>query len=427
MNWMKWIMGGLSITLLVFFASCSEDGPTENQAPSIGNVPDKITFMNRPINNIEVQVTDPDTQIDQVSLVATSDDQDLIPDANIEIEGSGNNRLMTITPADESIGETIIELTADDGQAQSTQTFKVTVNQPPSTWSKQNSGITNTLNALFFLGDTIGWAVGSGETILKTIDGGDNWTNIDAGNLMQELKDVAFIGEFYGWIVGHHSENQDVTGKILFSDNGGVSWIEQQAYPDPLNSIFASQTTRVWAVGDNGLVTVSANSGQSWTHDYVSGNENLYTVFFLDEELGWAAGENASIYVTQDGGQNWIQLRGNGAVNFNSIFFIDEFTGWVCGSSNTLLKTETGGLSWSDFQPGTGFPEDDWQGIYFIDENKGWLIGRTGRVFRSVDGGASWDFDGTTEVVKNLNAIQMMDEFTGYIAGEEGVIMKYDQ
>jgi photosystem II stability/assembly factor-like uncharacterized protein len=412
-------------TLLIFI-SCSDDNPSENQAPSINPIPDKITFTNRQVSPFEITVSDPDTEISQVSLTAVSEDQILLPDANIEIEGSGSNRLTIITPADDEIGFTVIEVTADDGQSTSTQSFSLTVNQAPSTWQLQNSGTTNALNSLYIMGDSLGWIVGSQETILKTIDGGDNWQENTPGDLMQDLKDIMFSGICCGWIVGHHNEEGTIGGKVLYSLDLGETWEENISFPYPLNSVFASQSSLTWVAGENGFIAFSSNSGQSWIYTNTSGNENINSIFFIDDDIGWVVGDNASIYTSEDSGENWNALIVNGSFDLNDVFFIDELTGWACGSLNTLIKTTNGGLSWINFKPSIGFPEDNWQGIYFIDKNTGWMIGRNGRIFISVDGGASWNYNGNSEIGTNLRSIVMIDQYTGYIVGEEGTILKYN-
>ncbi|MBK9098055.1 MAG: T9SS type A sorting domain-containing protein [bacterium] len=73
--------------------------------------------------------------------------------------------------------------------------------------------------------------------ILKTVDGGINWNEQYAGNGV--LNSIFFINDTTGWAVGD-------SGKILFTENGGVTSIKEnqlnavefalsQNYPNPFN------------------------------------------------------------------------------------------------------------------------------------------------------------------------------------------------
>lgn len=81
-----------------------------------------------------------DTETPAASLVVTasSSNTTLIPNqpANLQLAGSGANRTITVTPAQDAVGSSVITLTVTDGGgATATDTFTVTVNQvndPPS-------------------------------------------------------------------------------------------------------------------------------------------------------------------------------------------------------------------------------------------------------------------------------------------------------
>ena len=69
---------------------------------------------------------------------------------------------------------------------------------------------------LYFHRPQLGWAVGSGGTILKTVDGGKKWRKI-ASSTTASLSAVFFLDEKQGWIVG-------ANGTILRSHDGGNTW-----------------------------------------------------------------------------------------------------------------------------------------------------------------------------------------------------------
>ena len=81
-----------------------------------------------------------------------------------------------------------------------------------STWTQQNSGTTETLNDIEFVGagsDT-GAVVGNKGTLLNTTDGGNSWTKQDLGTTYN-LNDVTYDTRGYIWIAGDNG--------ILFTNN----------------------------------------------------------------------------------------------------------------------------------------------------------------------------------------------------------------
>lgn len=62
----------------------------------------------------------------------------------------------------------------------------------------------------------------------------------------------------------------------------------------------------------------------------------------------------------------------------------------------------------------------------FVDENYGWIAGQNGKLLKTINGGASWE-ELTIEVAgsfPNLSAISFMDQYTGLVSTSEGVILK---
>ena len=76
-----------------------------------------------------------------------------------------------------------------------------------------------TLFGLHFRSARLGWAVGSGGTILKTVDGGKRWKKITSSPAVL-LTNVFFIDDKQGWVTG-------ASGTIRMSRDGGETWIPQ--------------------------------------------------------------------------------------------------------------------------------------------------------------------------------------------------------
>ncbi|RKX99310.1 hypothetical protein DRP77_13540, partial [Candidatus Poribacteria bacterium] len=69
------------------------------------------------------------------------------------------------------------------------------------TWEKQYSGVKNSLKAVYFLNENVGWVVGGEGTILATRDGGRRWAKRFSGT-KYNLNAIHFPDPKHGWIVG---------------------------------------------------------------------------------------------------------------------------------------------------------------------------------------------------------------------------------
>jgi len=100
----------------------------QNDVPTITDVQNQTTPFNTPIVDLPFVIGDVDNDVAAFQPTATSDNQGLIPDANIVVEGTGANRTVTITPVSSQSGTALITLTVSDGAGgTTTDTFQVTV------------------------------------------------------------------------------------------------------------------------------------------------------------------------------------------------------------------------------------------------------------------------------------------------------------
>ncbi|MFM7840739.1 MAG: WD40/YVTN/BNR-like repeat-containing protein, partial [Nitrospira sp.] len=83
----------------------------------------------------------------------------------------------------------------------------------------QKSGTAVPCLGVQFRDTRLGWTVGAGGTILKTIDGGVKWKPVVSGTTAL-LTGVSFPDKQKGWVVG-------ANGTILHSSDGGSTWRPQ--------------------------------------------------------------------------------------------------------------------------------------------------------------------------------------------------------
>jgi photosystem II stability/assembly factor-like uncharacterized protein len=153
------------------------------------------------------------------------------------------------------------------------------------------------LFSVHFKDNNIGWAVGEYGTILKTTNGGTNWTTYTSGTIAS-LWSVHFTDNNTGWVVGS-------VGTIIKTTNGGTNWTAQ-------------------------------SSGNTYS---------LFSVHFTDNTTGWAVGYWGTILKTTNGGTNWTAYTSGTIASLWSVHFTDNNTGWAVGSVGTILKTTNGGVT----------------------------------------------------------------------------------
>jgi len=113
----------------------------------------------------------------------------------------------------------------------------------------------------------------------------------------------------------------------------------------------------------------------------------LYSVYFVNNEIGYIAGEgigSGTILKTTNGGLNWI-IQNSGTANaLYTLYFCNENTGYVVGGAGTILKTIDGGTNWTSQYSGTSnllFT------VYFSDPNIGYVAGDNGTILMTTNGG----------------------------------------
>jgi photosystem II stability/assembly factor-like uncharacterized protein len=236
--------------------------------------------------------------------------------------------------------------------------------------------------SLHFTDKLTGWAVGRDATLLKTTNGGEEWTRItgweeilglpvesSTGNF--GLRDVFFLNADNGWMIGNfYGRGSSSIGGLFVTSDGGKSW--KQA---PLNLPDSSSRP---------------TPGE------------LHSVRFSDVNTGTVAGEMYDgdgrfffVLHTRDGGRTWEQHRTPSRAT-HSTRFIDLSNGWSAASApregsaaiydTTLIRTDNGGRTWqNDFIARGG----QIRNLFFLSPTKGWAVGDHGVILcyeeRSID------------------------------------------
>ena len=254
----------------------------------------------------------------------------------------------------------------------------------------------NDLKDIFFINDDVGWIVGSGGLVMKTTNTGSKWDHKISGT-DSTLHAIFFIDNNTGWCVGNG-------GTVLKSIDGGNTW---EGLPSEvitnLNSVHFTNENNGWVVGESGEIIKTTDGGSTWESLSSGTTENLLSVHFVNDQRGFAAGGDNTypgysgvLLSTTDGGDTWaIQ---NYDYILYKIFFLDDNIGWISGRYN-IYKTTNAGENWDSIysvDPHGGQIDARFYDIYFIDQNNGYTIGigDPNGIKKTADGGYSWYYCG---------------------------------
>jgi len=95
--------------------------------PTISAISDVTIAEDAATSAIPFTINDPDTPVGSLGVSKTSDNQSLVPDANVVLGGSGSARTVTVTPLPNQNGTATITITVTDGTNVVTEAFVLTV------------------------------------------------------------------------------------------------------------------------------------------------------------------------------------------------------------------------------------------------------------------------------------------------------------
>lgn len=290
-------------------------------------------------------------------------------------------------------------------------------------WAYQLDDSTVPLNDIYFKNANEGYAVGgelfnSGATrpniILRTIDGGRNWTKV-IDEIGSGLYDVFFLNERLGWTVSR-------TG-LYKSTDGGQTWqFSKTAWSD---AVFFTSEDRGWATGLYNGVWMTRDGGSYWDFQWINSMPKTYfqSLFFVNDLEGWAAGYHypspfrSIIAHTIDGGYSW-EIQNDCLGERTWLCFTDQLYGWAVTDS-LILHTINGGQKWLEQN---SINSNELYRVHFADRNNGWVVGAQGTILKTSNGGTTW-WREKSPTKFTLYSVFAINPNTAWACGD-GVILK---
>ncbi len=237
-------------------------------------------------------------------------------------------------------------------------------------WQQAKVPLQSNLNAVYFVDEQHGWAVGHDAAILATTDGGTSW---QVQQYFPEpdkpLLDVYFRNRQHGIAVGAY-------GLFYTTTDGGNNWEQsffvelaaeddkeyllelQESDPDTyraelssilphFNRLFADGNT-LYIVGEAGFIAKSSDFGDSWLRMEEFYNGSLFDLHRTPEMGLLAVGLRGNVFRSSDNGQSWQQVELSESATLNSVFSDNAGNVYLAGNAGTLLQSRDDGLTFTD-------------------------------------------------------------------------------
>ncbi|MFH1347569.1 MAG: YCF48-related protein, partial [Candidatus Margulisiibacteriota bacterium] len=297
-------------------------------------------------------------------------------------------------------------------------------------WVDQTpAGFTDHLYAVHFASDVNGWAVGANGKVLKTIDGGNNWTSQVVGGAGYTWYGVSFVDSTTGYIAGASG-----TTPYIYKTTDGDAWVLETLggiNPNGYRCIDLSSST-VGAAGGvfeptGGGKNISYSTAWTSTKAGTAVGTSISGINFFST-TGFAAGNyvdetDEGIYKSTNSGQTWTAQDSPANANLNDVDAISADAAWAVGNSGSIIKTTNGGTSWASQTSGT---TEHLKGVNFVDANTGWAVGESGAIRKTTDGGTTWATDATGDTTTDtLEAVHAFNQYNAWaVGGGSAVILK---
>lgn len=140
-----------------------------NAPPTISSISNQTTTIGKSVPALPFTISDDITAMNSMPIIITSNNQLLLPVANIAVGGIGASQTVTLTPVVGKSGIATITLTVKDGQGlTATTSFILTVYAPPAITAIPNKGMNVGTVATSALAFTVGDSVTPAEVLTVT-------------------------------------------------------------------------------------------------------------------------------------------------------------------------------------------------------------------------------------------------------------------
>jgi photosystem II stability/assembly factor-like uncharacterized protein len=247
-----------------------------------------------------------------------------------------------------------------------------------STWTLQNSGVTARLRGISAVSDTVAWAGGAANTILRTNDGGATWNRVNAPATDKlDFRDIDALDERTAYVLSigngaasriYKTVDAGATWELQFTNQDQDAFFDAMAFWDADHGIAVSDS-----VGGRFVIITTEDGGRTWTPipadrlppalpnegAFAASGTNV-TVFGRDHVwFGTGAASKARVLRSSDRGRTWqiaeTPVPAGQSAGIYSVAFRDANHGIIVGGDyakesdaiDNVAVTSDGGATWT--------------------------------------------------------------------------------
>lgn len=156
------------------------------------------------------------------------------------------------------------------------------------------------MNDVVMVSSSVAVAVGDAGEVIRSTDGGDNWSNVYDVALGPDMNAVTSRG-LYVLAVGNAAGGAST---IVYSSDGGANWapatINAPVPNQPLQAVLQLTSATCLAVGDNGTILGSTDGGLTWDAQTSPTIQQLTALAFNNGNRVVAVGAGGVILLSAD-------------------------------------------------------------------------------------------------------------------------------
>lgn len=286
------------------------------------------------------------------------------------------------------------------------------------TWQQADVPTRAMLNAVFFIGNDEGWAVGHDGLVLHSTDGGKSWS-IQLDGLKFTRKRMADkIPVLEAKLKQLNDDKAAAEAHIADIEQGadggeGNSEDTQSKYEDVVAEL------------DDGISTAEDELKDAKAALSNTVASPLMDVWFRDPSTGFAVGAFGEFLKTEDGGTTWVSVADR--LDNEEHNHLNAITGsgdvvYIAGEAGHIYRSTDGGQRWTQLE--SPDPENgSFFAISIISGDQIFVSGLRGAMYRSSDKGSTWKSI-AEDLHKNMNNIYVAGNDTVLAVGNDGAFLR---